>query len=519
MSRLLKKSLSTEHARLARKAAYWQKGYDEWKKHGAVCPDFKLSNLITDDLLQGYMDKGWSKITEIYKEKLIYEANRKRRGSDSPSRFRVVQSFEEHHIDQQELILELLGSIRKYLVKTIFSCIIKQHIKNDENEIASFGSDNITSDYDVSILGPDANEIMWKMFITFLAKYSDALPEAFDTNIYCSPIYIHHSNKYCVPLKCRITLPQKVDYGNRKFILLPKTDEDFRVELTWAFVKLLNIIKTVPNTLKDYFDEAKKYKDAMIKLEEEIKSDNTLKEISLQTNLHPANTITSETRNIIRRYYLQYTWQKPIQRYVYSIGDCSFIDTKITLKDKFFPEENIFFYANIPNYFSSDAYYTSSTVASIVIELQNKINLNLSDRSEKVRKGIYIIAAIENIGDMINHIRNTYNELELSSEVDKFKKLEKIKIILIKYSKYLYRIYECLSKLDDIVFEIKKKNLYSYVLPFRKNLDLERAEECCAFSYLYYANEDIDEYLDNLQKILMKEVCYSLETLYLGVNV
>ena len=61
MSKILKKTLSTEHARLARKAAYWQKGYDEWKKHGAVCPDFTLSILITDDLLQGYMDIGGGK--------------------------------------------------------------------------------------------------------------------------------------------------------------------------------------------------------------------------------------------------------------------------------------------------------------------------------------------------------------------------------------------------------------------------------------------------------------------------
>jgi hypothetical protein len=531
MSGLLKKSLSTEHARLARKAAYWQKAYDEWKKHGAVCPDFKLSNLITDDLLQGYMDKGWSKITEIYKEKLVYEANRKRRlessilisepkvprGSNSPSRSRVVQNFEEHHSDQQELILELLGSIRKYLVKTIFSAIIKDHIKNNNNELVSYGSDNITSDYDVSILGPDGNEIMWKMFITFLAKYSDALPEAFDTNIYSSPLYIHHNKHFSEPLKYRISLPEKIEYDDRFFILLPYTNEDFRVELTWSFIKLLNTTTTIPAYLNKYFMEAKKYKLAMDKLEEDIKKDSTLREISLQTNLHPANTITSNTRELIRKYYLQYKWQQPIQDYVYSIDKKSFILKDIILPGKLLPETNLFFYANIPNYFSSDAYYTSSSVASIVLESQRNIKLNLWSRSYKIRKGIYIIAAIENLGDMITQIRRTYNDLELYKETDKSKKIEKIKIILIKYSKYLYRIYECLSKCGDIVFEIKAKNLSSYVLPFRKNLDLERADENCVFDYLYYANEDIDEYLIHIQTILLKEITFYLESLLLDV--
>lgn len=517
MSRILKKTLSTEHARLARKAAYWQKGYDEWKKHGAVCPDFTLSNLITDDLLQGYMDKGWGKITEIYKEKLVYEANRKRRGSDSPSRSRVVQSFEEHHLDQQELILELLGSIRKYLVKTIFSSIIKTHIKNNDNELSSFGSENITSDFDVSIVGPNANEIMWKMFVTFLAKYSDALPEAFDTNIYSSPIYIHRNKNLYLPLQCRLSLPQKVDYGDRHFILLPFTDEDFDIELTWAFVKIIDYIEIIPKELKKYIDEAKKYKKAMNFIEEEIKKDEVLREISLQTNLHPANTITVETRSIIRRYYLQYLWQKPIQKYVYSIDKSSYIKEQITLDGKCFPEKNIFFYSNITNYFSSDAYYTSSSVAAIVIEIQNKMKLNLSNRVPRIRKGIYVIAAIENLGDMIMHIKRTTEELEIELEPDKNKRIEKIKIMLIKYSKYLYRIYDCLSKLNDVVFEIKAKNLKSFVLPFRKNLDLAAAENMKAFDHLYYDNDEIKPYLDTLLVIILREITFSLESISLDV--
>ena len=59
-------SLTCDVIRKLRKANYWQRKKDEWKKHGAVYKHFRLSELITDDLLQGYMDNGWQEITSIY---------------------------------------------------------------------------------------------------------------------------------------------------------------------------------------------------------------------------------------------------------------------------------------------------------------------------------------------------------------------------------------------------------------------------------------------------------------------
>jgi len=38
--------LSIEHARIARKASYWQPKYDEWKKYGVECPNFTLSEIM-----------------------------------------------------------------------------------------------------------------------------------------------------------------------------------------------------------------------------------------------------------------------------------------------------------------------------------------------------------------------------------------------------------------------------------------------------------------------------------------
>ena len=128
-----------------------------------------------------------------------------------------------------------------------------------------------------------------------------------------------------------------------------------------------------------------------------------------------------------------------------------------------------------------------------------------------------MIVAIENLGDMIMYIKRTTEELEIELESDKNKRIEKIKIMLIKYSKYLYRIYDCLSKLNDVVFEIKAKNLKSFVLLFRKNLDLVAAENSRAFDHLYYDNDEIQPYLETLLIIILREITFGLESISLDV--
>ena len=55
---------------------------------------------------------------------------------------------------------------------------------------------------------------------------------------------------------------------------------------------------------------------------------------------------------------------------------------------------------------------------------------------------MYLITAIENLGDMIFHIRKESDD-------------SNIKNILIKYSKYLYRIYFSLAESDDNIFKEK----------------------------------------------------------------
>jgi hypothetical protein len=506
MNKKKPRRLSIEDARIARKASYWQQKYDDWKKFGTVCPSISLSNLITDDLLQGYMDKGWNKITEIYNKKIASNDT-----SLSSPKSKVNHEFETKPIEQQELILEILGSIRKYIIQTTFRYVEKSLNGNYLNEILAVGTNNITSDYDVTILGPNANDIMWNMFISFLAKYQDALPEAFDSNLYSSPLYIHTSNIYHQEIKCKSKkiLPQRVDYNERFFTLVPYTDEDLEIELNWACIKLLNIENKITKKLKKYINKAKKYKLFLDNLSKETDNDTYFRDVSLQNNLHPNSAIKKDTINVIKNYYLQWTWQKKLQKFIYSSDneEDNFIKNKVYIEDNKY-ETNIFFYSNIPNYFSSEAYYTSSAVNCIVINEQIKSQLNLDNRSEKIKKGVNIVAAIENFGDLIDHLHKSYNEIILENiNLENGIVINLIKTIIIKYSKYFYRIFKVLSKagnndIIELTDNIKKK-----VIPYRKTYDIKKATENNIFQYLFYENElDFLLYISKIENIILVEI-------------
>ena len=394
------------------------------------------------------------------------------------------------------------------MLYTIFNCIKRNINRNtiNMNEIISVGSENTTSDFDISLLGPDANEIMWRMFITFLAKYQNSLSDAFDTNLYSSPAYIHHTKILHEKIICksRFKIPQRIDYNNRFFILLPLTFEDINTELNWACIKLLDVKINIPEKLKKNFEISKKYKIYMDFLIKQVENDNVYLDISLQNNLHPANSISNETRKIIKKYYLQYKWQKSISNFIYSDdnSNLNFINKKIRLKNNNFYEKNIFFYSNIPNYFSSEAYYTSSTFYSVVIEQQMNIKIDIK-RPLRIKKYIYIISAIENLGDMIFHIKKDSKKYNITENTNI---INFIKIILIKYSKYLIRIYSCLNLINNNYDHIIN-NIKNYVIPFRNNYDIENANNLDIFKYIFYNEEvSINNYINKISNKIIFEI-------------
>ena len=460
-----------------------KKAKERWGNvSNTFCPKLNMDDIVSPSLLQDYLKQGWGAITKNYKEKNM---------PVSPGKQRKLKTntshFDNLNIEQKKLALEILGSVRKYLVEQIFNC----QGKSGKNEYFAAGSTNITSDYDVAITGPNANEIMWGMFKKFIQQYGDALPYAFDSNLYSSPLYIHKTHKGEVLSKVRKASKSfpRVDYNKRNFTLVPQTSEEIKEELAWAGLKLLRYKPTIVDL---------KLKNLEKILEDSEKLQFYLKKICDETLISGENNELEsfikalkkdESKKIVKNYYLQWRSQKVCQDYVYNNKKLQPIE-KIAGEDK----KNIFFYSNKANYFSSEAYYTSSAVNAIVVENQLKTKLNYGSRSNDIKKKVYLVAAIENLGDMLNHMSHEKGNL---------------KNTIIKYSKYLYRIYLCLSNTGagSAQWTMKALKLKKKVIPYRKTYDIKEADKEKIWIDVFYDGKmDKEKYLQKLKEILLRDI-------------
>tara|TARA_B100001093_G_C26749537_1_gene980462 strand:- start:586 stop:1437 length:852 start_codon:yes stop_codon:yes gene_type:complete len=190
-----------------------------------------------------------------------------------------------------------------------------------------------------------------------------------------------------------------------------------------------------------------------------------------------------QTSEIIKNYFLQYFYGELCSDYIYNKD--SKLKTPISIDGEI--QKNLLFYINTACYFASEAYYTTSTINSIVLEDQLKHKLNYGKRKKHIIHGIYLTAVMENLGDMLNHMGHEDGD---------------VKKTLIKYSKYLYRIYLSLGKINSKYTKIAN-DLNKYVIPFRKTYDIESANKQNIWKYLYYNGKDNkSQYMNKITDII-----------------
>jgi len=332
---------------------------------------------------------------------------------------------------------------------------------------------------------------MWDMFKIFLKHYREALPRAFDTNLYSSPLYIHTTKGDNVkPVKKGKNLSEvreakkptnpddslsgfpRVDYGRRQFTLIPQTEDEMNEELDWAGIKLLK--DTEGNY--DLYDDDKKYdklqeilerskilKEHLMKECDEIEDDAGFKDL-IGKDFKFLNG-QDETKKIFKNYYMQYKAQEKCQKYVYEKKEIQDIET-VGGKEK----KNIFYYSNKANYYSSEAYYTSSAVNAVVVENQLKRNLDYTGRENYLIR-CKIAAALEQIGDMTHHIE--HKDVNIDDE-------ESLKKIIVKFSKYIYRFWYILGSIGGKEYhEYKERaeNINDTIIPIRAKYDVKNIKE------------------------------------------
>lgn len=428
-------------------------------------------------MLEDYLNEGWEAITSNYKSGEVASPG-KERSLNKKNHFETLEPAEK------TLALEFLGSIRKYTVQSYFDCA-KAAVKTKTgslNEYFAAGSTNITSDYDVTIAGPDANEIMWIMFKKFVKKFKSSLPYSFDSNLYSSPLYIHTAENGSKLTNIRSSGPHfpRVNYGARNFTLVPYNKVHINEELAWAGIKLLPILEThIKGKHQKLYDILQQ--SATLKAELDMECQTAEGKYPELQEFLKTGDYDEETKKIIKNYFLQYTSQKVCEDYVYNSN---------ALKG----DKNFFYHSNKSNYFSSEAYYTSSAVNSIVVENQLGNKLDFGTRSFDIKRKIYLTAAIENLGDMFNHMTH-----ENSSNVKK---------TIVKYSKYLYRIYFCLGKSGDIKDADKAEKIKKDIIPFRKTYNTKAMDKLNSWKTIDFdSNTDtLKSYLDKIVKRVLKNI-------------
>ena len=381
-----------------------------------------------------------------------------------------------------ETILYILGKMRKEHIDNLFNDA-KKHTNSKEVFLKSFGSTNIKSDYDLSLMGKDAPDVlkyMWQNFYKSVCKKINFrenckkscnrnkcsnphinMPISLDTNLYLSGYY--SSSKETLINKYIRKYPgfwiHKSENGY-DFGFSPVTPIAKNIEYSFTLLKLAKagaLKHTGANitSLTEHFSKnLRLFTNA---------TDDIDKVVNFYKNLGGRQLLDGDFFDI--RYNQMYKSAKTLYNLLYK--DINFTDEE--------------FYRKICrlNAYSIESSYTNSCVNIVVLELQ-RFN-KCSDTSDKIiqypngaqyGKGTkctpttskwpeiewrpmflrddYLICALENIGEFKTH----YKPLELNNEVNGY-------INYISYIKYILRVSFSIARYNNYNTGIYRNDRYA----------------------------------------------------------
>ena len=178
---------------------------------------FKYSEYVNDYSMNIFADG----FAATWKEK----ANEYKDGQDSET-------------GRSEIYIILLGIIRKRIVDGLFKII--NNLNGFNCKFEAFGSENITSDYDLTLLGKKAPTLMNDIYYTFKSMYDNkVLPVVFDTNLYCLGYYSDEGSLK----KAEFNGLKKIVFDKIMFALEATDSSTIKIERDFAMCKYIHAKK------------------------------------------------------------------------------------------------------------------------------------------------------------------------------------------------------------------------------------------------------------------------------------
>lgn len=334
-------------------------------------------------MVHKYLSQGWESQTDLFEKSRSCKERCLR--SDAKKQKNLA------------LRLEFLGALRKMVVHNLFECA------NDQPNVTTykaFGSTNRTSDYDLTILGPNAPNVIEHMSKMFKMQYKTSLPKAFDSNIYCTGYYSSKRSNPQIPGKI---LP--VGKGNRVGI--------FSVEA----------VDSNTRTLQERF--------ALLKIYEADKK--ILARMVAADKVAPVRRLAEALQNELQKSKGS---NKTERMYSMLVRRAKQYFPQMYTRKKYTTSQTASLFENscAAGWASVEAYCTPASVAVVVLELQAGYTFqNARGRAVPLQKHTYKCAALENFGDFVHHAKGMRGS--------------DLRHILLKLSKYIYRVEHCLEKI------------------------------------------------------------------------
>ena len=426
----------------------------------------------------------------------------------------LKKQYGEKGLVQIEWVLKLFGMLRIMLVDNLFNHCQSIHDKEKTCSKIAVGSTNIKSDYDITISGKNAPEVVMCMIETFYSQNKTMMSIMFDTNLYCVGMYDKNG------IRQDLINEKKVLIFGDQAIVYPVSVSEYTMCLAFALLRLAPVLQQyLPPDLNYLHDLVVKYQN---ELQRQCQAGNQrfqqLRKTAQQKTTTQSSKTTAQqkkpaqssnqTKNpsqqgtptqsrdqkiqqvkprqqqgktqtqslrmkaIFRSYQLQTINAKMVNEILYGFG--------VALR--------LMEYVCISMFYAIESYYTPMTVLVVVLFLQGK-KFSQQQAKTKIPPFCFLCCVLENLGFFYEHITP---DLLTKTNTD-------LAPFFLDVSKYLNRIWISMYYLTkDASFQARARRIQADVVSKRGSSPSAVPFSDLAQIISYKQNDTLQTFTDTL---------------------